>query len=245
MALSRPVSRAASDSSNSNRMTAKDSAALADESISNHIGATNEASMPHKEYNDDKDDESFLDEVENSLLGKPAAGLMNGNSHSTKTGHSPRHSSPSRTHLHSQYSHMQSQDALDDSPSFRRKVSAGLFYLLCSGLHEGVIYKLAQRTAWYNATIFIPFEFLIVTVIAGLVTLYMKKTSSVQLQHIMGHNGIPLLPSLAWKEALPLAGFTVAATALRVLKDATLEASISTAVSVSPLLAVCHHFLHC
>jgi len=205
------------------------------------IGKTNATTK--EEYNNDKEDDSFLDEVEESLLGdstRPGPGsFLNGNRtgdssgsptlFSASVGNSPRHEKT----LSSAIQSLSQETPLDDPASFRRKFRAALFYLLCSTLHEGVIYKIAQRTTWSNATLFIPLELLISTLLAGLLTIYMKITSNLKLQHAIGINGLPILPSYSWKESTPLAGLTVAAAVLRILKDAYLEASISTAVSVS------------
>lgn len=194
----------------------------------------------HSSYQD-KDDDTFLDEVENTLLGSDSledshhagGGGVKAISRSSTAVNSPRRVASPRNTSRPHYPSPYSSETQDDPSSFRRKCRAGIFYLFCSTIHELVIYKIAQRTSWPIATSFIPFEFLIFTIIAGLASLYMKKTSNLKMQHVLGLNGLPILPSLAWKESLPLAALTVAAAALKVLKDASLEASISTAVSVS------------
>lgn len=191
----------------------------------------------------DKDDDTFLDEVENTLLGSDSlngngdspghhgSGIKANTSRSSTAVNSPRRASSPR---HPHYPHFFPDSTSQDDPSaFRRKCRAGIFYLICSTAHELVIYKLAQRTSWPIATSFIPFEFLVFTIITGIASLYMKKTSNLKMQHLLGLNGLPILPCLAWKESAPLAALTVAAAAFRVLKDASLEASISSAVSVS------------
>lgn len=202
-------------------------------------------SYGHSTYQD-KDDDTFLDEVENTLLGSDSlngnvdspghhgnGGIKANTSRSSTAVNSPRRASSPR-HPHSPY-YSPSESIQDDPSTFRRKCRAGIFYLICSTVHELVIYKLAQRTSWPIATSFIPFEFLIFTIITGIASLYMKKTSNLKMQQLLGLNGLPpILPCLAWKESAPLAALTVAAAAFRVLKDASLEASISTAVSVSP-----------
>lgn len=203
----------------------------------------------HKEYNDDKEDDTFLDEVEESLLGestRPGFMAINDGSSGSRTlfsasrGNSPQHSrSSSRAATpfqhHTTLKHQVDIPILDDPSSFRRKIRAAIFYLLCSTLHEAVIYKIAQRTTWPNATLCIPIELLISTIVGGILTIYMKKSSSLKLQHAIGVNGLQILPSKAWKESMPLAALIVAASVLRILKDALLEASISTATSVSQI----------
>lgn len=242
----------------------EDSAASADPLL----GRTDSTRSIQREYKDDKEDDSFLNEVEDSLLGhsstKTSSGtiLKDGNNdgegtfstgsetlYSTSLANSPSATATLSNPLfrddkysHSQYGshqhnhhhpHQDGTTPLDDPSSLRRKTRAAVFYLLCSALHEVVIYKIAQRTAWSNITLFIPIELLISTIVAVLVTRYVKKSSNLRLQHLIGLNGFSILPSKAWKESAPLAGITVAAAVFRILKDAYLEASISTAVSVS------------
>ncbi|KAK9894747.1 hypothetical protein P389DRAFT_173903 [Cystobasidium minutum MCA 4210] len=150
---------------------------------------------------------------------------------SSSSGHD-RGGSNGNSGMHLLHSQLSPDYYLQDDPSsFRRKCRAGIFYLICSTLHELAIYKLAQRTTVSIAVAFIPFEFIIFTVLGAVATLYMRKTSNLKMQHAIGLNGMPILPSLAWKESIPLAALVIAAATLRVLKDANLEASISNAVS--------------
>lgn len=233
-------------------------------------GSTGKVVSAQKEYDDAKEDDSFLNEVEDSLLDHPAktssrqtlmtrkdennndeVNYSTGSETLFSTTNSPsaiavpvnpfgddKYSSHSQYGFHHHDSSSSSNAStppsqLDDPSSFRRKVRAAIFYLLCSTLHEIIIYKISQRTTWSNVTLFIPFELLISTTIAGLVTIYMKKSSNLKLQYAIGLDGSPILPSIAWKDSAPLAGFTVTAAVFRILKDAHLEASISTALSVS------------
>lgn len=195
-------------------------------------------------YND-KDDDSFLDEVENTLLGDSSR-LSNSNNSDFdsnaaaavdtrhfKTFSPSRH--PPSTALKSQYLHANHQEALDDPATFRRKCRVALFYLLTSTSHELVIYKLAQRTTWPNAILFIPFEFLLLTAIACLASVYIKKTGNLRMQQSIGVNGPPVSSMFTLKDSTPLAVLTVLAAALTILKDAWLEAAIGTAVSVGVL----------
>lgn len=195
-------------------------------------------------YND-KDDDSFLDEVENTLLGDSSR-LSNSNNSDFdsnaaaaagtrhfKTFSPSRH--PPSTALKSQYLHANHQEALDDPATFRRKCRVALFYLLTSTSHELVIYKLAQRTTWPNAILFVPFEFLLLTAIACLASVYMKKTGNLKMQQLIGVNGLPVSSLFTLKDSTPLAVLTVLTAALTVLKDAWLEAAIGTAVSVGVL----------
>lgn len=127
-----------------------------------------------------------------------------------------------------------------DPSAFRRKMGIGIVYILVGTIYELIIYKLAQRTVWPNATLFVPLELSALTVAITILSLVLRRKKSggnnAQLQHIFGlHSSTSL--STGWKEILPLAASVGAAATLRILKDSFLEPSISTSVSVS----ICCH----